>query len=246
MHDHRHTRGMSGQNSANRWDGRSRGGLARMIGLLAVAVALASCSLLTEEASYRFRMSVEAETPNGTRTGASVLQVNASKNIALTAHEHQGGAAVQGEAVILELPDGPVFVLLTDRSRNANGPIWLAVQVTKAFDPSVNASDAGDFLASVREIDDSDARVAILPREDWPLMVRFRDISDPMTVELVNPEEIGVKRILLTTSRDPLTRGIDALLRWLPATRGGIITKRSPSRASGLASKFFNTEPKSR
>lgn len=237
---------MRGQNSVNQWRNRFRGAIARMIGTVAVSVALVGCGLLSEEGSYRARMTVVAETSTGPRSGSSVIQINAAKNVRLLSEVHQGGAAVRGEAVILEMPDGPVFILLSDRARNTNGLIDLAVQITKAFDPTVNSLDAGSFLATVREIESAATiRTAILPRADWPVMVRFRNINDPSTVEFVEPEEIGVKRIVLASTRDTLTRRIDARLKWLPGTRRGRITEPSSmAPASGLYSKFFNTEPR--
>lgn len=46
-------------------------------------------------------------------------------------------------------------------------------------------------------------------------MVRFRDINDPRTVEMVEPEAVGVKRILLEATQDPVTTGIEKRLGWM-------------------------------
>ena len=47
------------------------------------------------------------------------------------------------------------------------------------------------------------------------MMVRFRNINDPKSVERVKPEAIGVKRILLETTSDDVTTGIEKRLGWL-------------------------------
>lgn len=54
-----------------------------------------------------------------------------------------------------------------------------------------------------------------VPRADWPLMVRFRDLGDPTSVERVDPAAIGVKRIVLETTSDEVTTGIEKRLGWL-------------------------------
>ena len=58
---------------------------------------------------------------------------------------------------------------------------------------------------------------------DYPELVRFRDIRDPKTVELVDPNDLaksfgaGVKlrRIMLTVVDGPVTVGIEQRLPWL-------------------------------
>ena len=56
---------------------------------------------------------------------------------------------------------------------------------------------------------------AELSRADWPLMVRFGDINDPKTVEQVDPDTIGVKRIVLETTRADVTTGIEKRIPWI-------------------------------
>ena len=91
---------------------------------------------------------------------------------------------------------------------------------------------------------------AELPRADWPLMVRFGDISDPKTVEQVDPDTIGVKRILLETTRDDVTTGIEKRLGWLPTVNGSL-TRRlaspdpaNPPFSARVHGRDFSTEIK--
>jgi hypothetical protein len=62
-----------------------------------------------------------------------------------------------------------------------------------------------------------------LPRADWPLMVRFKDINDPNSVEQVNQVAIGVKRVWVETAGDPVSTGIEKRLGWLTRINGGYI-----------------------
>jgi hypothetical protein len=213
--------------------------------LVVGALALAGCGLFSERASYRYRMTVVAETPSGPRSGASVLQVNASKDVALTAHEHPGSAGIQGQAAIVELPGGPVFLLVT----MGDAGQLPATRVTKALDPGANSLDAGAFVAAVRRLGEPPfGTKADLPREDWPMMVRFANINDPTSVERVEPEAVGIKRIVLETTDAAVTTGIEKRLRWLPDQRGSFMRRLSapdpsnPPLAAVLNKFDFSTE----
>lgn len=43
----------------------------------------------------------------------------------------------------------------------------------------------------------------------WPAMIRFPDIIDVISLQKVEPDVIGVKRIWLETTREPVTRNVD-------------------------------------
>ena len=170
------------------------------------AMALGGCALFETNASYRFRMTVHALTPAGLRSASTVLQVNAMKGVKLLPEEHPGGVGIAGEAVVLDFPQGPVFALLTI----GDAKQLLPTQVTKALDPAVNTADAASFVAAVKRLGGRSANAkAELTRDDWPMMVRFGDLKDPASVEQVDPDAIGVKRILLETTRDQVTKGIE-------------------------------------
>lgn len=50
---------------------------------------------------------------------------------------------------------------------------------------------------------------------NWPLFVRFRNLEDPKSIEAVDPEAVGVKRITLETTHDSISTGIVSKLPWL-------------------------------
>ena len=55
------------------------------------------------------------------------------------------------------------------------------------------------------------------------MMVCFRDIHDPASVERVDPYEVGVERIALETTTAAVTVGIEKYLDWLPRQRGALV-----------------------
>jgi hypothetical protein len=157
-------------------------------------------------------MTVEVETPRGLKTGAGVMEVSAYHTLALTSEEKPGGGGLKGEAVVVDLPGRPLFVLL--KRPDAMGSLAAAVTLALAPDAKVGGLDA--YIDAVRKLGGWSAHAkADLPREDWPLMVRFKDINDPKSVEKVDPDAIAVKRILLETTRDDVTTGIEKRIPWI-------------------------------
>jgi hypothetical protein len=186
-----------------------------VLGILVASTAalLPGCNPFGNSGSYRYRMTVEVQTTGGLRTGGGVREVGMSKSVALTAQERPYGGGETGEAVVVDLPAGPVFLLL--RKADEMGQP-LSVEVTNAL----NGGDAGlgeERIAVIRRLGSETGVKAELPRAAWPMMVRFRDINDPKSVEKVDPAAIGVKRIVLETTDDAVTTGIEKRLAWLDA-----------------------------
>jgi hypothetical protein len=206
-------------------------------------LGLGGCGLFDSHASYRFRMTVEAETPHGARSASSVYEVRVEKNNdpVKLAEERAGGIGTFGEAIVLDMADGPVFVLMKVPPEAES----LARAVTQAFKPGVDLGGINNFLPAVRSLGGwfSHAK-AELPRADWPMMVRFRDINDPKSAEEVSPDAIGVKRIWVATTTDPVTTGIEKSLGWLLSLNGGYLNGATTARTAGLglAAGNFSTE----
>jgi len=173
--------------------------------LVGVAGILGGCALFSGN-SYRFKMTVVVETPQGLKTGSSVMQVTAYKTAALTPEEKQGGGGLSGQAVVVDLPDGPLFVLL----KMPRGGDGLGAAVTLALLPETLRGNVDAYVTAVKTLGGWFADYkAELPRKDWPMMVRFRNINDPKSVEKLDPKAVGVKRILVETTNDPITIDIE-------------------------------------
>ena len=200
--------------------------------ILGLTVALFVFAWSQSTSSYRFRMTVEIETPQGIRTGSSVMEEGAYKKLKLTSEEHGGCGYTHGEAVVVDLPDGPVFALLT----LGDGQDSLGYVVTNALVPDMKRADIDAYVATVAKLgrSRSGSVKADLPRlrdrganfrdnlyeTGWPVMVRFRDINVPKSVERLDPVKIGVKRIWAETTSDPVAKGIEKRLGWLDKMKG--------------------------
>lgn len=183
-----------------------------VLGLLvggAVAV-LGGCG--GDSASYRFRMTVEVDTPQGLKTGSSVIEVDAERQEQVLSEARPMFSSVKGEAVAVDLRSGPLFVLL----QMPDARTTYISAVTYALAPDLREGGWEPFWKAVNRLGGwFGSANGELPREDWPLMVRFRDIHDPKSVERVDPEAVGVKRIVLETTGDAVTTGIEQRLEWL-------------------------------
>jgi hypothetical protein len=226
-----------------------------LIGLLVGAVALLSgCGLLGgSSASYRYRMTVEVATPQGIKSGFSVHEVRLARGMAIG--DLSGvTSGVFGEAVVVDLPDGPLFVLM--QMPDAGPPLQeivpealLGRRSTSPDEVMENDSKLGSTWFTAYKAD--------LPRtrdngfrarngNNWPMMVRFGDLNDPKSVERVDPEAVGVTRIMLETTEDAVTTGIEKRLGWLLGLKGGYLHGGFTSRDAplGLDGSKFSTEIK--
>jgi hypothetical protein len=228
-----------------------RWGSIGVLGALAVGVVMAllsGCGMFGGNlASYRFRMTVEVATVQGMKSGSSVMEGFASRIVVVDPRNLRGSGGLKGEAVVVDLSDGPVFVLLKvpvagDGLDNVE---------KRALSPQMQRGNFEAYLDAVTRLGGwFNSAKAELPRKDWPMMVRLRDLRDPKSVERVDPDAIGVKRIMLETTGDVVTTGIEKRLGWLPNQNGSFVRRLSvpdptnPPIAAILNKRDFSTEIK--
>lgn len=226
---------------------KRRGVLALLIA--GAAMSLTGCGAAGEELPiYRYRLTVEVETPEGLKTGSSVIEVRtmiAGRNSIPTPGAI--GRRARGEAVTVELgAHGTLFAIL--RSEENRGDWASGVMFGFAPDLPLTRDKDGKFDSSAH----TKARfMAMLENRDLievpgqrvsgsrktkegvarPMLVRFADIADPTSVERVDPDDMaalfgqGVKlrRITVQLTDDPVTTGIGKKLSWLSNQRGSLI-----------------------
>lgn len=176
--------------------------------------------------SYRFRMTVEVDTQQGIKTGASVMEVRVKRGMAIGDRSGVSSQLV-GEAVVVDLPTGPIFVLL---KLPDGGPPLLTVvgdalrgrrsetpEAVMADTASLGSTWFSAYKAEGPRRRDLGANLRKNGGDDsnWPMIVRFRDVNDPKSVEKVSPDAIGVKRIWVETTTDDVTMGIEMIIPWI-------------------------------
>ena len=204
---------------------RRRGVLAGA--LVAAGAMLGGCWPIfgPESVTFRYRMTVEVQTPQGLRSGSAVREV-----LGRNAHFLGSGgfSTPRGEAVMVELPNRETLFVLLDDGR---GPIYDYGNVVPAL-LWPEGEFGGDQTVANAKIAISNHALIELPRtaqkpsslsgisDLWPLMVRFKDISDPDSAEKVDPDNMPasfgsgyvVRRITIQITDEPVTDVIKKIL----------------------------------
>ena len=161
---------------------------------------------------YRFKMTIEVETPEGIRSGSSVYEVTAQNLQAMLPDETDRSWSTKGEAVAVDLPGGvTLFALLKTGAMHGD----MASLSMAALDPAFN----NDVVESAERIATGQGIIspAIVKPSDYPLLVWFPDIKDPRSVAQVAPDDLAasfgagyrLKVITVQLTNEPVSTGID-------------------------------------
>ena len=195
----------------------------------------AACNASDDTPTYRYRLTVEVDTPAGVRSGSSVIEVEQRLGRPMS---NPGGMAIdrraRGQAVMVDLPDGrTLFALL----RSEDETDW-ASSVMQTAAPRIEGEPFEERFDNMLLIDGE----VELPRRwppvagglelaGWPMLVTFADLADPTSVTLVDPDDlaatfgegVALRRITVEMTDDPVTEGIEERLGWLSEVRGALV-----------------------
>jgi hypothetical protein len=192
---------------------------------------------------YRFKMTIEIDTPDGVRSGYSVYEVTAQKHAKLLPEARARSRDVRGEAVAVDLPDGKtVFALL--KTMNGLGDNSLAHLSMATLDPAYK----NDWVVSARRIavgDGIQSPAEVAP-ENYPMLVMFRNPADPASVVKVDQYDLvasfgagyNLKAITVQVTDEPVTTGIEKRLGWLPQYYGKMLDGDTINRSQELANNL--------
>ena len=197
---------------------------------LAIAFAGVAVYVAVFSTTVRYRLTLEAEVDGRVKTGSGVIEVTYSKNNDPIS-QAEFSIDVRGEAVVLDLGSrGTLFALLKGDTDGRSGPEYL---VLRAFDLPGGALPR-PIVSGLRQVQQLSGERE-LPLTTLPLLVRFRDLNDPLTVERVDPLDLeksfgpSVKLTRATLeivpagiwpfswlgiTGEPLTTGIETRLPW--------------------------------
>ena len=214
------------------------------LAILALIPLLAGCGLFGMNTwSWRQKLVLEVETPHGTVSGGSVVQVKLHRVPRWLPSNNPGAilSDVKGEASFIEIAPGRyLFAVGGGGARHVFFP-----------EPEISNQQAYDRLENF-------SGSAALPRKFWPTFVTFTDITDPKTVRRVDPDDLAatfglgyrLRSVTLEITDEPVTRGeVEKVLPWLreiwPNSLDGnrFETIRSSNRfANSLSANSFSTE----
>ena len=181
--------------------------------------------------TYRYRLTLNVNTPAGLRSGSSVVEVRTTQQGSWNI-DSPGNVSTEvfGEAVAVELPNGQTLFVV-------NRSDWGSL-LTEAYNASIPESEwAKDMRTRVKRARQYRG-ILIVPawtgqiandpgRRVYPTLATFRDISDPATVEEVAYDDLAasfgpgysLRSITVEVTNDPITTGIQARLPWLEDLR---------------------------
>jgi hypothetical protein len=197
-------------------------------------LGLASCGDETE--SYRYKLTLAVNTPDGVKRASSVGEVRYRK---VSVPERGTMYKLQGEALYLDLGLGakPLLALLTSRLESQLRPKEVkdrSWQLGKAgWSPDGGPASVLLRIYGLARSENFMADVARMARmrgpraitlADMPDLVTFADINEPKSVIEVDPNDLQAtlgpnitwNEITLESTDEPITRSIRTKLPWLP------------------------------
>jgi hypothetical protein len=194
--------------------------------------------------SIRYRLTLEVETPEGTKTGSGVIEHMARYNDGFFRGLGAGaGLAVgtRGEAVIVDLgARGLLLCLLTrDQARAGSSDELLLPEIFPFAQWGGSNENYSAYLGRL----ESRKPVANAPLQNLPMLARLRDPKDPATAERVDPTNLaatfgaGVRLVRVTAqiTDDPLAPpAIENKLPWIRTLHGSI------AHALGLKREYMD------
>jgi len=187
------------------------------LGIIVMTLLVSGCSS-SKSWSWKQKLTIEVETPDGLVTGFSISRVKSTYTSAGPAKG--GGGEIVGEAVVVEVAQGKyLFVLMDDVTDGIAKRVFgdLLPKRVRGDPTKLVVKKRNDALSNLRES-------RPVPPELYPMLVTFDDITDPTSVKLVDPDDLAssfgagykLKSILLEITDEKVTTGrIESVLGWL-------------------------------
>jgi hypothetical protein len=209
--------------------------------------------------TFNYRLTVEAMTPDGPKTGSGVIQVSYGSQCCVPGFGTRGKTSVTGEAVYLDLGQGKnLFVTLV---RNGTGRKKSPGTDDNVFSSAASLPekvynfkwDWGDEFKLAEQVTEAKRTgPKDVPLIALPATVTFLDLTDPMTVKLIDPQNIAetfgdnyaLTKATLELTDAQHTEGIVRALSWMSRIDGGYLSGGPTSRGSpyGLSGLAFKSE----
>ena len=186
------------------------------LGLIAAAACAALTGCWSPTYTYRYRLTLEVDTPDGLKSGSSVIETKIEdRSNAWGPHESRlVSATTRGEAVFVDLGRGRhVIALLAMGSTGGEDPNFAAL-VGKPLNVQ--------GLEDVKRLQERKGQF-VLAADGVPTLATFSDLSDPGTARLVQMDQfeavfgpgVRFRRAWFEMTRDAVTRQAGNKLPWL-------------------------------
>ena len=179
-------------------------------------------------ATWRYKMTVTVETPEGLKTGYAVREVHQYTDIKI-GDAGGGKAGAIGEAVVVDLGKrGVLFLLLSEDY--AHNVVFHVFPFNGA-----NTPEGMKYYSSLKNVQKS-------IRNYLPTMVTFKDLNNPMTVRAVDAdnlekvfgEGVHLKDALIEMTDEPVSWTIYNYLPWLESLNGDYLDGKTTSSGAPM------------
>jgi hypothetical protein len=199
-----------------------------VLGIIAIPIACFGSAFVYETwhtYTYRYRLTIEVEADGNVHVGSGVRQASLTRKATWIPQTGGAYSGVRGEAIAIDLGKrGMLFALLKGVTFKGDAERI----VIEAFSAPPHLMPAS--AANMQRYKDTVLKSELAPNQ-YPLFVRFRDLNDPMTVELfddtmsprLSPDDPRLLRVTIETTRDAVTSGLSKTLVWFDEwqKRGG-------------------------
>jgi len=166
----------------------------------------------------RYRLIVEVMTPDGLKTGSSVIESKREEHIVFIPGVLPVSWRVTGEAVFVDLGDGKNLIVTLTNSSSGRKDSVSAAGLPYSPGPDLKVLGYPARWRAVKRL-----KTRNIAPERLPTTVTFTDINDPKTVKRVDPlnlaatfgEGYALKRATVEVTRDAVSEGIAGKLGWL-------------------------------
>jgi hypothetical protein len=223
--------------------------LTRVIAVAAMSYCLVGCGRVE---SYRYKLSLAVNTLDGVKRGSSIAEMQFfDVSIPARGTMHK----LSGEAIYLDLGPRrrPLIALLTHHlhSKDIRVDPWVRdggpTEILLARLYGAKYAYPTPVLNYISQIARMRGAHEIGP-DDLPNLVTFTDINDPKTVIEIDPNDlqatlgadISWNEITFEITDDPITKGIELKLPWIPAYRNTMLDG-DPLQHIGAGATLANT-----
>lgn len=229
--------------------------------VILTAISGAVYAHYSQPKAIKYRLTIEVNVDGVVHSGSSVIETRWFNQSALKGLTQGLAWAVQlnGQAVVVDLGQrGTLFALLTGPATDVPGH-----RGTKFYPDAPERILLSQFVG--REVDVNYAtpdilqtillrrNVAEVSPSGLPMLVRFRNLDDPTTIEWVDPENLSatfgpgvtLRGASIVISDDHVTTGIDNKLAWLRPLKSGRWSGKypfPPDLPATLSANMFERE----
>ncbi|MEQ1718350.1 MAG: hypothetical protein ABL907_20605 [Hyphomicrobium sp.] len=187
--------------------------------VLVLSLLLVGCG---DTETFRYKLTISVETPEGVKTGFSVVEIKATD---VRFPERGTASSARGEAIYVDLGAGrrPLVAVMSLYQGKSKGLKWYEGKpdteaLLKLFGEKPEERLVKQFAQLKRM---RGARP--LATQDLPDLVTFADVASPKTVTAVDPEDLraslgyGIRwqSMAIEITEEPVTKSIEKKLPWL-------------------------------